>query len=65
MPRFQFSLRDVLWLVLVVAAFFGGIHFERERKRRDDEAARAAAFEREFGTDPRAYLQYVLDHHAH
>ena len=65
MPRPQFTLRSLLVAMLVVAAFFGGIHFERERKRRDDEAARAAAFEREFGTDPRAYLQYVLDHHAH
>ena len=28
MPRFQFSLRDVLWLVLVVAAFFGGMRLQ-------------------------------------
>jgi len=35
--RFQFSLRDLLWLVLVVAGFLGGIRFEQERRRREDE----------------------------
>ena len=32
-------MRTMLWLVLVVAAFVGGIRFERERQRREDEAA--------------------------
>lgn len=36
--RFQFSLRALLVLMLAFACFFGGIQFERERKRR--EAAR-------------------------
>lgn len=35
-PRFQFSLRAFLVAMLVAAAFFGGIHFERERRRRED-----------------------------
>ncbi|HVA47428.1 MAG TPA: hypothetical protein VNH11_13750 [Pirellulales bacterium] len=35
--RFQFSLRALLVVMPVVAAFFGGIHFERERRRRRDE----------------------------
>jgi hypothetical protein len=26
--RFQFSARDVLWLVLVVAGFLGGMHLQ-------------------------------------
>ncbi|HVA44904.1 MAG TPA: hypothetical protein VNH11_00835 [Pirellulales bacterium] len=40
MPRrFQFSLRALLVAMLVVAAFFGGIHFERERRRLAAEAA--------------------------
>jgi hypothetical protein len=32
--RFQFSIRTVLWLTLVMAAFLGGMLFERERQRR-------------------------------
>ena len=39
MPPFQFTLRVLLVAMLVVAAFFGGIRFERERRRRADEAA--------------------------
>ncbi|HET6879768.1 MAG TPA: hypothetical protein VFI31_06425 [Pirellulales bacterium] len=38
MPRPQFSLRALLIAMLVVAAFLGGIHFERERRRREDDA---------------------------
>ena len=34
MPRSQFSIRTLLWLTLVVAAFFGGMLFEKERQRR-------------------------------
>ncbi|HET6879093.1 MAG TPA: hypothetical protein VFI31_02995 [Pirellulales bacterium] len=41
--RFQFSLRALLVAMLVVAAFFAGIHFERERRRRADEASALAA----------------------
>ena len=39
MPRPQFTLRALLVLLLAVACFFGGIRFERERQRREDEAA--------------------------
>jgi hypothetical protein len=41
MPR-QFSLKTLLWLMLVVGAFFGGIRFEQERRRRADESAALA-----------------------
>jgi hypothetical protein len=41
--RFQFSLKALLVAMLVVAAFFGGVRFEGERRRRADEAALAAA----------------------
>jgi hypothetical protein len=34
--RFQFSLRALLVLILALACFFGGIRFERERRRRED-----------------------------
>lgn len=37
--RPQFTLRAVLVLMLAVACFFGGIRFERERRRREAEAA--------------------------
>lgn len=37
MPRPQFSIRTLLWLTLVVAAFMGGILFEQERVRRERE----------------------------
>ena len=43
--RLQFSLRALLVAMLVVAAFFGGIRWERERRSRADEAALAAARE--------------------
>ena len=43
MPRPQFTLRTLLVLLLAVACFFGGIRFERERRRRADEAAKRAA----------------------
>jgi hypothetical protein len=42
MLRPQFTLRALLVLLLVVACFFGGIRFERERQRRADEAAALA-----------------------
>jgi hypothetical protein len=35
MPRPQFSIRTLLWLTLVVAAFLSGIGFEKERARRE------------------------------
>ena len=41
MRRPQFTLRALLVLMLAVACFFGGIRFERERRRRADEAANA------------------------
>ena len=42
MPRPQFTLRALLVAMLVVAAFFGGIRFERERRRREDERYESA-----------------------
>jgi hypothetical protein len=38
-PRPRFRLSTLLWLTLAVATFFAGIRFERERRRREDEAA--------------------------
>ena len=43
MRRPQFTLRTLLVALLVVGAFLGGIRFERERRRRADEAATQAA----------------------
>jgi hypothetical protein len=37
--RFQFSLKWLFVAMLAVACFFGGIRFERERRRQEDEAA--------------------------
>ncbi|HVX13511.1 MAG TPA: hypothetical protein VHC22_20165 [Pirellulales bacterium] len=34
MPRPQFTLRALLVAMLAVGCFLGGIHFERERRRR-------------------------------
>lgn len=39
MARPQFTLRALLVLMLAVGCFFGGVRFERERRRRADEAA--------------------------
>lgn len=36
MPRPQFSIRILLWLTLVVAAFLGGMLFERKRLNREE-----------------------------
>jgi hypothetical protein len=36
MPRPQFSIRTMLWLTLVVAAFFAGIQIERARRSREE-----------------------------
>lgn len=41
--RFQFSLKTFFVAMLVVAAFFWGVRFERERRRREDEAAALTA----------------------
>ena len=41
MRRPQFSIRALLILMLVVAAFFGGIKFERERRTREERASHA------------------------
>jgi hypothetical protein len=35
--RFQFSLKWLFVVMLVVVCFFAGIRFERERRRRQDE----------------------------
>jgi hypothetical protein len=42
MLRPQFTIQTLLWLTLVVA-FLGGIGFERERARREQESLRIAA----------------------
>ncbi|HEV3340987.1 MAG TPA: hypothetical protein VG125_11540 [Pirellulales bacterium] len=41
--RLQFSLRALLVFMLAVACFFGGVQVERERQRREDQAAAFAA----------------------
>ncbi|HVV73535.1 MAG TPA: hypothetical protein VHI52_18825 [Verrucomicrobiae bacterium] len=41
MRRPQFTIRALLVLMLVVAAFFGGIKFEREQRIREEQASRA------------------------
>ena len=41
--RLQFSLKWVFVAMLVASAFFGGIHFERERRRREDATQGLAA----------------------
>jgi len=38
MPRHQFSIRALLWLTLVVAAFLGGMRCEREILKRQGYA---------------------------
>lgn len=46
MPRrFQFSVRALLVAMLVVGAFFGGIQWERARRRRENEQAQKAVTE--------------------
>jgi len=35
MPRPQFSIRTLLWLTLVVAAFLGGMLFGRSQARKE------------------------------
>lgn len=46
MPRAQFSLKTVLWLTLVVAAFLGGVRLGRQRQRLEDIEAAIADVER-------------------
>lgn len=46
MRRPHFTLRTLFVAMLVVAAFFGGIHFERERRVREERAAKDVARER-------------------
>ena len=43
MPRHQFTLRALLVLMFGAACFFGGIRFERDRRRLAEEAAASAA----------------------
>ena len=40
MRRPQFTIRTLMVLMLVAAAFFGGIKFERERRIREERASR-------------------------
>lgn len=43
MPRPQFNLKTLLWLTLVVAAFFAGATWQRQRDIRATEAALEAS----------------------
>ena len=47
MPRSRFSIRTLLWLTLVVAAFLGGVGFERKRLGRERARLALAAQVRE------------------
>lgn len=47
MCRRRFTLRALLIVMLVAAAFLGGSRFERERQRREDEAKERLALEAE------------------
>jgi hypothetical protein len=57
MRRPQFTLRALLVAMLVVAAFFAGIRFERERRRREDEAAMPAQLGVTYYPDLRIWFQ--------
>jgi hypothetical protein len=57
--RFQFSLRALLMVMLVVAAFFGGIRFERERRRRADEKEAATMMDNLQGGTFRQQTIYI------
>lgn len=37
-PRFQFSIRTLLWLTLVLAAFLGGVSVGRKWERSNSES---------------------------
>lgn len=43
--RPQFTIRALLVLMLAVGCFFGGIRFERERQRQEDERAAAESLD--------------------
>jgi hypothetical protein len=43
--RPQFTLRALLVLMLVVAAFFGGVRLGRERQKREDQLAAEISYE--------------------
>jgi hypothetical protein len=55
--RFQFSLRWLFVAMLAVACFFGGIRFERERQRCEDEAATLATSRQQLAS---AYSELAL-----
>ena len=60
MPRPQFSIRTLIWLTLVVAAFLGGIFFERERLASQQsllEVKRQEATLAEFKRQEQAWLK--------
>ena len=46
MSRPQFSLKTLLWLMALVAAFFGGVRLGRQRQRLEDIEAAIADVER-------------------
>ena len=66
MRRPQFTLRTLLVAMLVVAAFFGGIHFERERRRCREEAIKALGDAMQAGThaNPVAVNAHQQSHQA-
>jgi len=53
----RFSLKALLVLMLSAACFFGGIRVERERQRREDEAAALAARNAELAAMARSRQQ--------
>jgi hypothetical protein len=57
MPRPQFSIRTLLWLTLVVAAFLGGMLFEREWRLRAEKARARANFEADYQRVLRAQVE--------
>ena len=48
MHRPQFSIRTLLWLTLVVAAFLSGILFEKERRRAEEDRLQEQLIPRRF-----------------
>jgi hypothetical protein len=59
MRRPQFSLKTMLWLALVVGAFFGGVRFERARRAADGTFARKE-YSTFTQTDDGSWVRYTL-----
>jgi hypothetical protein len=59
----KINIQTLLVLLLVVACFFGGIRFERERQRRENEAAQPKTI-REFLEQSMRYHEMKLKQEA-